>query len=163
MYAKPILDGKKIVVTGASKGIGKAMAKALVEAGASVMLIARGEEALEQAQAELQKVAADPQQVSILSFDLTKINSFSELVAQLPPSLESLDCLINNAGMSKFTPFKHVSIEECDRLFDLNFKAPYFLIQALLPNYIRCKPNAFSTAILILKKTTFCLLFYIKY
>lgn len=134
MCAKPILDGKKIVVTGASRGIGKAMAKAVVEAGASVVLIARGEEALNQTQAELQKIAASERAINIITFDLMKINNFAELVAQLPASFESLDCLINNAGISRFSPFEDVSIEEFDRLFNLNFKAPYFLTQALLPN-----------------------------
>ena len=134
MCAKPILDGKKIVVTGASRGIGKAMAKALVEAGSSVVLIARGEEALKQTQAELQRVTANDRAINILTFDLMKINDFAELVARLPASFESLDCLINNAGISRFTFFEDVSIKEFDRLFDLNFKAPYFLTQALLPN-----------------------------
>lgn len=128
-----ILDGKNIVITGASKGIGKAIALALVEAGASVVLIARGKSALKETQQELQKTGNDVK-VEILPFDLTEIEQFSQLSDRLPASFASIDCLINNAGMAKFTPFKEVSVTEYDRVFDLNIKAPYFLTQALLPN-----------------------------
>ena len=128
-----VLSGKNVVITGASKGIGKAIAMSVVEAGASVVLVARGEAALKETQQELQQVGNNSP-VDILPFDLTKIEEFSDLIARLPDSFASLDCLINNAGMAKFTPFAEVSSTEYDRLFDLNIKAPYFLTQALLPN-----------------------------
>ncbi len=90
------LAGKRALVTGSSRGLGLAMATALAEAGAAVILNARDATALGQAAADL---AATGATVNAVAFDVTSIESIEEAVAYCEAELGPIDILINNAGI----------------------------------------------------------------
>ncbi len=94
------LAGRSAIITGANQGLGHAIAAAFVEAGASVLLVARGEERLAQVRQELAALATGPgQQVHALRGDVASPSSCAEVVRQGQELLPELSILVNNAGV----------------------------------------------------------------
>jgi len=123
MYNPFSLAGKTILVTGASSGIGKAIAVECSKMGASVIITARNEERLSQT-FELLEGSNHKKMVCDL-FSEENINEFSE---QLP----SLNGIVHAAGIVKMVPFQFVSSKEIKNIFDINFFAPVLLSQLLI-------------------------------
>jgi NAD(P)-dependent dehydrogenase (short-subunit alcohol dehydrogenase family) len=121
------VEGKTIVVTGASSGIGRATALRLGEAGAHVVLVARRE-------AELEALAAELPLATALPCDLTDAAATQELGAAL--AAEGVDVLISNAGHSirRSLDRSQDVAADAERLIALNYLAPVRLIAALLPS-----------------------------
>jgi NAD(P)-dependent dehydrogenase (short-subunit alcohol dehydrogenase family) len=114
------LAGKVAVVTGASRGIGKAIAMALSGAGASVVLAARGAEALEAAGAELR---AHGGTVATVPTDVTDLEQVRRLVGRAVDEFGALDVLVSNAGSAPFTaPMAEMRPDGFDRYFRANFE-----------------------------------------
>lgn len=114
------LEGKTAIVTGASRGIGYAIAKAFVGAGARVIITARGEEALGAAAATL-----GPNAIGIPcdNADPADIVRLMDEAWRLGP----IDVLVNNAGISPYYKrAEHVSVEEWDEVVDVNLRGLYF-------------------------------------
>ena len=122
------LDGKRALVTGASRGIGFAIAAALSEAGAEVVLLARASEQLQQAVDCLQSAGRN---ASALPLDLADDSSFAAIA-----EAGLFDVLVNNAGMGGHTEFVKASREVFDQCLRLNTRAPYFVSQAVARNLI---------------------------
>jgi NAD(P)-dependent dehydrogenase (short-subunit alcohol dehydrogenase family) len=116
------LEGKTALVTGASRGLGRAIAAALAEAGADVILMGRSKPELEQAVLEIGARA------SALVCDVTD-NAALETAFS---NLEHLDILVNNAGMNIPEPFLEVTTGHFDQVFDLNVRAAFFVTQHAL-------------------------------
>lgn len=116
------LEGKTALVTGASRGLGYAIAKALTEAGASVILVGRSSDELTKAALEMGARARG------LVCDVTDQAQLEQAFG----TLEHLDILVNNAGMNIPEPFLEVTPEHFDRIFDLNVKAAFFVTQHAL-------------------------------
>ncbi|MFG1923169.1 SDR family NAD(P)-dependent oxidoreductase [Cryptosporangium sp. NPDC048952] len=111
------LTGKRAVVTGGSRGIGKALTRGLAEAGASVAIISRDAAVAERAVAELR---ADGLDVSAVTGDLTSGPGLVDAAADV---LGGLDVLVNNAGACIHKPTLDATDDEWDAVFDLNVKA----------------------------------------
>lgn len=124
------LQDKTCVITGGSRGLGYAMAKAFLAAGARrIYITARKAEACEQAAAELSTDGA----CVALPGDISQMAEIERLVAELSGREESIDVLVNNAGVGWLAPLDQFPEKGWDKVMDLNVKTPFFLTQALLP------------------------------
>ena len=118
------LDGRKALVTGASRGLGRASAAALAEAGAHVVLAARGQDALERAADE---IAERGGAAETLALDIADVERAAEALAALGP----VDILINNAGGNRPAPLLDVTVEDFDAVMGINVRGAYFCAQAV--------------------------------
>ena len=133
------LTGKTALVTGASRGIGRAAALALAKAGAQV--IVHYGNAQKEADAVVKEIVAAGGRAQKVAADLSKPDGSHELARQVRDIVgDRLDILIANAGISKAAPIEELSVDEFDQLFAVNVRAPYFLVQQLLP--IMCKGSS---------------------
>lgn len=120
-------QGKVAIVTGGSSGIGKEVAKRLVEHGASVVLNGRDEAKLHSAAKE---ISADPDRVRIYAGDIGKPSTGVTLVNLAVAEFGGLDILINNAGVFKPKPFVELTEEEYDWFLNTILKGKFFIAQA---------------------------------
>ena len=116
------LDGSTALVTGASRGIGEAVAVALAEAGARLLLVARGEDGLAKVAARVEALGAE---CSTLPLDVTDRDGASEAVAEWTEMAGPLDILVNNAGGNVRKNAEDYALDEWDMLLDLNLTAPF--------------------------------------
>jgi len=123
-------ESRIAVVTGASSGIGRAIALALAEHGATLCLVGRDLEKLEMV-ASIARTNAP--QVRCVQADLTLDKDIRELVVQLERDFGGLDILIHSAGFLSLSPMESASLEDFDRHYRINVRAPYALTRALLP------------------------------
>ena len=126
------LSGKTALVTGASRGIGRASALALAAAGAQVLVhYGRGANEAEGVAGEIRKAGG---RADVVAADLERADGPHKL-AKLARDIvgDRLDILVANAGVSKSATIEDTTIEDFDRLFAVNVRAPFFLVQQLLP------------------------------
>ena len=124
-------ETKTALVTGASRGIGRATALALANAGARV-IIHYGRSASE-ANALRKEIETSGGRAHIVSADLASPDGATGLAEQVRKIVDDkLDILVANAGISKAAPIESHTVEEFDRLFATNVRAPFFLVQQLL-------------------------------
>jgi NAD(P)-dependent dehydrogenase (short-subunit alcohol dehydrogenase family) len=124
------LDGKLALVTGAGRGIGRAVALALADAGAELLLNSRTPSELQEVAAE---IAASGGRARPLPFDVTDSAAAREAIAALP----RLDILVNNAGVNRPQAFLDVDEPTLDHLVALNVKAPFVVAQAAARHMVR--------------------------
>jgi NAD(P)-dependent dehydrogenase (short-subunit alcohol dehydrogenase family) len=124
------LAGKTAVVTGASSGIGTAIAHAYVQEGANVVLVGRDRERLE--------ACARPcgDAVATVTADLTADGAPQQIVDATLERFGSLDVIVHSAGLFEPKPFAESSLESFDRQMGLNVRAPFALTQAALPHLL---------------------------
>ena len=128
----PNLTGKTALVTGASRGIGRASALALAAAGAQVLVhYGRGANEAGGVVAEIRKAGG---RADAVAADLEKTDGPHKL-AKLARDVvgDRLDILVANAGVSKTATIEDTTTEDFDKLFAVNVRAPFFLVQQLLP------------------------------
>ncbi len=125
------LNGKVALVTGSSRGIGRAIALGLAEEGCSVSLCARGAEKLHQTETE---VRAHGVQTVATTVDMMQADAAQQVVQNTLDALGPIDILINNVGGSQWTPFGDVADEEWNEIFDMNLWAAVRSTRAALPS-----------------------------
>ncbi|WP_439679799.1 SDR family oxidoreductase [Embleya sp. MST-111070] len=123
------LSGKYALVTGGTKGIGMMIARGLLQAGARVVISSRKADAC----AEAQHLLSEFGDVRAIPADLSKRDECLRLADLVMADSECLDILVNNAGAMWREPLATFSDEAWDAVIDLNLKAPFRLVQALLP------------------------------
>ena len=142
-----IIKGKKAIITGAGKGIGRQTALALAKEGVSLGLIARTKEDLENVAKEIRAEGVD---VAIATADVSNNEEVIKAVESVTNELGSVDILINNAGIAKFGGFLELEIEEWERIIQVNLLGMYYVTRAVLPKMIEQKSgdiiNISSTA-----------------
>ena len=123
------LDGRTALVTGSTSGIGRAVATSLAARGAHVLVsgrdVARGHRAV----AELRATGA----ADFLPADLSTFTGTRELATRALEVTGRVDILVNNAGIFRFGPTSDTAEATFDGTYAVNVKAPYFLVQALVP------------------------------
>ena len=126
------LNGKTAVVTGASRGIGRASALALAQGGAQVLVHYNSNE--NEADAVVAEIRAGGGKGQKVGADLRKPDGPHMLAKQVRTIVgDRLDILVANAGISKSATIEDTMVEDFDNLFAVNVRAPFFLVQQLLP------------------------------
>jgi len=123
------LDGKVVIITGASEGIGAACAAEFARAGARLSLTARSEQGLRAAAAKSGSEAA-----LVTTGDITNEETRQAVVARTLERFGGIDLLINNAGAGLYLPSWNAPMEETRRLMELNFFALLAMTQAVIPH-----------------------------
>jgi 3-oxoacyl-[acyl-carrier protein] reductase len=127
------LAGKVALVTGAGRGIGKAIALLLAESGCGVVLTARSRDQLEEVESAIRSKSGAAHGVAA---DLTRDDEIARLVDSTREEWGGVDILINNAGWGKRAPVVQAKIEDWDRTLRLNLRAPMLLAHLLVPHMI---------------------------
>lgn len=128
------LDGANAVVTGASKGIGLAIAKALLKAGANVAICSRNPDGLDRALGELCASAGSRKAVGYAA-DIGESTQVAEFFRFVDRELGKLDILINNAGVGLFRPAAQMTIEEWDRTIATNLSGAFYCAHEALQRF----------------------------
>jgi len=134
------LKGKTAIVTGASRGIGKAIASTAASLGINLSIAARQEGPLNETAAELAK----KYKVEVLAVpcDVTKLEDLENLVNKTKEKFGKIDILINNAGVSSQYPFEKQPIEDFERLAHTNYLGYVRLIRLVINDMIKNKQGA---------------------
>ncbi|EPM4292753.1 SDR family oxidoreductase [Vibrio fluvialis] len=135
------LQGKRTLITGGTSGIGLETAKLFLSEGARVIVTGVNPDSIEKAKAEL---GSD---VLVLSADSANVDAQKELAQAVKAHFGELDIAFLNAGISVYMPIETWTEDNFDRIFNINVKGPYFLMQALLPVFARSASVVFNTSI----------------
>jgi 3-oxoacyl-[acyl-carrier protein] reductase len=141
------LKNKNALITGAGKGIGKAIAIALAKEGVNVILVAR-------TQADIDEVAKEIAPLGVktlaLTADVANVVSVNVAVEKALAEFGTIDILINNAGIAAFGNFLQMEVTDWERIIQVNLMGTYYVTRAVLPNMIERKTgdiiNISSTA-----------------
>lgn len=118
------LKGQVAVVTGASRGLGYEMARAVAESGARVYMTARGKDQLEQAASSLREAGLD---VRTSAFDLADSDQCIAAIRAIGEAEGRLDILVNNAGINAWEPLAEATTATWDKVLHTNVRGPYLL------------------------------------
>lgn len=128
------LQGQVALVTGASKGLGKALAVGLAKAGADLALCARNPDDLQQAQGEIEALGG---RVGIFPMDVLSLSSIQDAVAAVLKAFGKIDILVNNAGINIRKPVLDLQEEDWDQVLNTNLKGYFLVAQAVVPDMIK--------------------------
>ena len=128
------LDGKTALVTGASQGIGEAIARRLAAQGARVIVAARSMDKLERLAADLSDTGAE---VYALELDLADAEGVGERLKALPAPFGETDILINNAGITADNIFARMKLEQWERVLQVNLTGAFAVSRALCRGMMR--------------------------
>lgn len=131
------LDGRRALVTGGAKGLGKVIATALAEAGADVVVASR---TLSECQAAAAEIAQGTgRKAHAIAADVTRIGEVAGLMAAAQAAVGPLDILVNNAGINIRAPAHEMTEKDWDAVVDVNLKAPFLCAREVIPGM--CQRN----------------------
>ncbi len=130
------LDGKNVVVTGGSYGIGKEIARAFLKEGANVFAIARDAEKLEASVEELSRDAREGRRVKGYPCDVTDRESISKLIETISSEEGGLDALVNNAGIVIPGYFEKLEVDDFEAVLKTNYLGAVYTTKAALPHLL---------------------------
>ena len=125
------IDGKVIVITGASSGVGEASARLLSSQGATVVLGARRAERIQALAAELNGKGG---KALALPTDVTDRSQFKHLVDSAVETYGRVDVILNNAGVMPHSPLERLKVDDWEHMIDVNLKGVLYGIAAVLPH-----------------------------
>ncbi|WP_196888755.1 3-ketoacyl-ACP reductase [Aureivirga sp. CE67] len=127
------LKGKKALITGAGKGIGKAIALALANEGVDVALVSR-------TQKDVDLVAAEAEKLGVKSYATTanvaSLESVNKAAEEIKSNFGDIDILINNAGIGRFGKFMDLEVSQWEEVIQINLLGTYYVTRAFLPEMI---------------------------
>ncbi len=130
------LDGRVAIVTGASRGLGRAIALALAEAGADVALAGRSKPDLEETAHRIERVG---RRAVVAPTDVRVLAEVEALVRQTVTDLARLDILVNNSGVAHVAPVREMPPEEWSRMLDTNLTGVFNGCRAVAPHFLAVK------------------------
>lgn len=128
------LNGKVALVTGASYGIGFAIASALAGAGAKIVFNDRNEEAIQKGLAAYKEANIDAKGYIC---DVTDEDGVNAMVAQIEKEVGVIDILVNNAGIIKRIPMHEMSAADFRQVIDIDLNGPFIVSKAIIPSMIK--------------------------
>jgi len=134
-----MLDGERIVVTGASRGLGRSMTERFVREGASVTLVARSRETLDEIAADLD---GEPGETLVATADVREEDAVEAVVDETVAAFGGVDTLVNNAGIGLLSlgdggkPLADVTPEEWTRIIETNLTGVYLFTRAVVPHMV---------------------------
>jgi 3-oxoacyl-[acyl-carrier protein] reductase len=129
------VSGRSVVVTGGSKGIGRGIARVFASAGANVLIVGRGAEALDTA---VKEMASLPGEVSGLQADIADVQGCQEMVRTAVERYGGVDVLCANAGVFPSARLEAMTPEDLEDVLATNFKGMVYAVQACLPPLQEC-------------------------
>lgn len=131
------MKGKIVIITGASSGIGEALAWKFAQEGANLVIAARNDEKL---QALAQQITAKHQtKVLSVATDVTKVQDCENLITQTLSEFGSIDILINNAGISMRALFEQTDVSVIEKLMAVNFYGAVYCTRFAIPHLLKSK------------------------
>jgi short-subunit dehydrogenase len=130
-----IRSGTRAVITGASRGIGRALSTELARRGARLGLIARGKEGLEELVEELPESPDGPHATA--AADVSKWGQTSRAIDRIAKKLGGIDLLVANAGVLSYAPFLEQELEEAERMVHVNVLGMLYTARAALPHMLQ--------------------------
>jgi 3-oxoacyl-[acyl-carrier protein] reductase len=127
------LKNKNALITGAGKGIGKAIALALAKEGVNIILVARTQEEIDSVAAKVRSLRV---KALAITADVADINSVNAAVEKSLAEFRTIDILINNAGIAAFGKFLELEPTDWERIIQVNLMGTYYMTRAVLPNMI---------------------------
>jgi short-subunit dehydrogenase len=127
------LRGKTALITGASRGLGVHIAKALANQGMNLVLVARNAESLKKTSTLLKSSSV---KIFTVAADVGNINQLSNLVDEVDTLANGIDILINNAGIDVCVPYHEMKTDDLDQIIKVNLIAPMILSKLFLPKMI---------------------------
>ena len=134
------IEGKVVVITGGSSGLGEAAARHLSAAGATIGLGARR---VERMQALTSELAAEGRKAAFLATDVTDRAQVGKLVDLAVEKFGRIDVMLNNAGLMPSSPLERLKVDDWERMVDVNIKGVLYGIAAALPHMRRQKSGHF--------------------
>ncbi len=128
------LKGKNALITGAGKGIGKAVALALASEGVNVILLSRTKSSLEEVAKAVEKLGVKS---FVVTADVADINAVNDAVNKALTTFGTIDILINNAGIGKFGKFLELDPTDWESIIKTNLMGVYYTTRAVLPGMIK--------------------------
>ncbi len=136
------IEGKIVVITGASSGLGEATARQLSQMGATVVLGARR---LERIQALADEINGNGGKALAMKTDVTDSAQVKALVEKAISTHGRVDTLLNNAGLMPHSPLERLKIEDWDRMIDVNVKGVFTALLRYCPTCPSARPVILST------------------
>ena len=140
------------IVTGASRGIGRAIALELAQQDIEMILIARNQQELTDLQVEIQKKGG---KADAYALDIAKADEVTKTIANILDKYSKVDYLINNAGVGSFQEFDAFDEAELDRIMNVNVKGTFLLTKALVTHFKAQRKGHFLTIASDVAKRTF--------
>ena len=134
------IEGKVVVITGGSSGLGEKTARHLASKGAKVVIGARRKEKLEAIANDIRNEGGS---VKVVPTDVTKREEVQNLIDESVKEFGKIDVLVNNAGLMAIAPLSETKVEEWDKMIDINIKGVLYGIASALPVFQKQKSGHF--------------------
>ncbi len=146
------IENKVVLITGATQGIGKAIAETLLQAGSRVVINSRNKDRVNHV---LEQMSRFSTQLAGVSADIRQSSGVNVLIKKAKKRFGPIDILINNAGTAKFSPISDTSEKDWENMYQSNLKSVFLCTKAVLPDMLSRKTGHIITILSVAAKKAF--------